>query len=114
MALRQYFSNGHSSVQVLDGDGEERTHESEDDLKLMRKVATETIVLLKNDNKLLPLKADSIKKIAILGGNAKARVLSGGGSAALKPSFFISPYDGIVKMLPKDVEVTYAEGARGA
>ena len=100
-------------IQVLDGDGKERTHESEDDLKLMRKVAAETIVLLKNETKLLPLKADSLKKVAVLGGNAKARVLSGGGSAALKPSFFISPYDGIVNALPKNVEVTYAEGARG-
>ena len=98
---------------VLDGDGKERTHESEDDLKLMRKVASDTIVLLKNETKILPLKGDSLKKVAILGGNAKARILSGGGSASLKPSFFVSPYDGIVNSLPKGVEITYAEGARG-
>ena len=42
-------------------------------------------------------------------------MLSGGGSAALKPSYFISPYDGIVKALKEideDIEVTYSEGAR--
>ncbi|KIK64526.1 glycoside hydrolase family 3 protein [Collybiopsis luxurians FD-317 M1] len=105
--------------EVLDGDGQERTVETEEDNLLMRKVAAESIVLLKNEGRILPLKPkeQGIKKIAIVGGNAKARVLSGGGSAALKPSYFISPYQGIVNAVEKDfgsdVEVTYCEGARG-
>ena len=37
----------------------------------MRKVAAESIVLLKNDNNILPLQPDKIKKVAIVGGNAK-------------------------------------------
>lgn len=53
-----------------------------------------------------------MKKIAIVGGNAKAVILSGGGSAALKPSYFISPYEGIVNALGSDVEIIYSEGAR--
>lgn len=80
----------------------------------MRKVAAEGIVLLKNEGEVLPLKPQNLKKIAIVGGNAKAIVLSGGGSAALKASYFISPYDGIVNALaPHGVEITYSEGARG-
>ncbi|KAI0068485.1 beta-glucosidase [Artomyces pyxidatus] len=98
--------------EVLDGDGLEHTRESAEDTALMRKVAGESIVLLKNDAGLLPLEPQNLKKIAIIGGNAKALVLSGGGSASLKPSYFISPYDGIVNALPKGVEVTYSEGAR--
>ena len=98
---------------VLDGDGKERTQESEEDTALLRKVASESIVLLKNDNGLLPIDKTKVKKVAIVGGNAKAMILSGGGSAALKPSCFVSPYDGIVNALGKDVEVTYSEGARG-
>jgi beta-glucosidase len=77
----------------------------------MRKVAAESIVLLKNANGLLPLDPNKIKTIAIVGGNAKAIVLSGGGSAALKPSYFVSPYDGITSALPQGVEVLYSEGA---
>lgn len=100
-------------LQVLDGDGQEYTRESEDDKILMRKVAAESIVLLRNENRVLPLKPAGLKKIAIVGANAKAFVLSGGGSAALKPSYFVSPYDGIVNALPKSIEVTYSEGARG-
>ena len=78
----------------------------------MRKLVAESIVLLKNDGSLLPLNASKLKKVAILGGNAKALVLSGGGSASLKPSYFVSPYDGIAKALTENVEVTYCEGAQ--
>jgi beta-glucosidase len=81
----------------------------------MRSLAAASIVLLKNETGILPLNAAALKgkKVAILGGNAKALVLSGGGSAALKPSFFVSPYEGIVNALGEGVEVGYAEGARG-
>lgn len=101
---------------ILDGDGLERTLDSDEDNALMRKFAAESIVLLKNDKKVLPLDRKSLKKVAIVGGNAKAAVLSGGGSAALKPSYFVSPYDGIVKALKEvnpNIEITYSEGARG-
>ncbi|RDB19225.1 putative beta-glucosidase I [Hypsizygus marmoreus] len=100
--------------EILDGDGEERTVESDEDKALMRKVAAESIVLLKNEGQILPLKLEGLKKIAIVGGNAKAIVLSGGGSAALKASYFVSPYDGIVNALASqgNIDVTYSEGAR--
>jgi beta-glucosidase len=45
--------------EVLDGDGSEKTRESEEDKKLMRSVAAASIVLLKNEDKILPLKFDS-------------------------------------------------------
>ena len=94
----------------------ERTVESEDDKAFMRKVASESVVLLRNEGDVLPLNPQKLKKIAIIGSNAKAIVLSGGGSAALKPSYFVSPYDGIVSALEKagnGTEVTYSEGAKG-
>lgn len=56
-----------------------------------------------------------LKKVAIIGGNAKAIVLSGGGSAALKPSYFVSPYEGIVNALKEQdasIQIVYSEGAR--
>ncbi|KAH9923710.1 beta-glucosidase [Epithele typhae] len=103
--------------EVLDGDHEERTGDRQSGRDIMTDLATQSIVLLKNEGGLLPLKPkeQGIKKIAIIGGNAKAIVLSGGGSAALKPSFFVSPYEGLasaIGKLDKDVEITYGEGAR--
>lgn len=105
----------HRDGQVLDGDGLERTNDPPESTALMRSLAAASIVLLKNDASLLPLNAEALKgkKVAILGGNAKALVLSGGGSAALKPSYFISPFEGIVNALGEGVDVGYCEGARG-
>jgi beta-glucosidase len=100
----------------LDGDGLESSVESEDDKILMRKVASESIVLLRNEGDVLPLNPQKLKKIAIIGPNAKAIVLSGGGSAALKPSYFVTAYEGIVSALKQagtGTEVTYSEGTRG-
>ena len=82
----------------------------------MRKVASESIVLLRNEDDVLPLNPQKLRKIAIIGPNAKAIVLSGGGSAALKPSYFVTAYDGIVSALEQagsGTEVTYSEGTRG-
>ncbi|CAL1703114.1 unnamed protein product [Somion occarium] len=112
LELTQKCAQG--APEVLNGDGLEYTRESDADKALMRHIASQSIVLLKNDNNLLPLKPkeQGLKKIAIVGGNAKAIVLSGGGSASLKPSYFISPYEGIVEALGSDVEITYSEGAR--
>ena len=100
----------------MDGDGQERSVESEDDKILLRKIASESIVLLRNEGDVLPFNAQKLKKIAIIGPNAKAMVLSGGGSAALKPSYFVTAYDGIVSALEQagsGTEVTYSEGTRG-
>jgi beta-glucosidase len=49
-----------------------------------RTTAEEGMVLLKNDNKTLPL-AKSVKTIAIIGGHADVGVLSGGGSSQVYP-----------------------------
>jgi beta-glucosidase len=46
-----------------------------------RHIAEESIVLLKNANAQLPLKAAALHSIAIIGGHADVGVLSGGGSA---------------------------------
>ncbi|KAI0700305.1 beta-glucosidase [Cytidiella melzeri] len=106
-----------AAPEILDGDGQEYTRESEEDKLLMKSVASQSIVLLKNKDSLLPLKPkeQGLKKVVIVGGNAKAAVLSGGGSASLKPSYFVSPYEGIVQALRENdpnVEITYSEGAR--
>ena len=100
----------------MDGDGLERSDDSEENKLLMRKVASESIVLLRNEGDILPLNPLKLRKIAIIGPNAKAIILSGGGSALLKPNYFVNPYDGIVSALEQagsGTEVTYSEGARG-
>ncbi|PPQ65097.1 hypothetical protein CVT24_003058 [Panaeolus cyanescens] len=97
--------------EVVFGDHIERSREGDDLRQFCREVATEGIVLLKNRSKLLPLNAqEPNKKIAIIGPNAKGYVISGGGSAALKPTYVVTPFDGINAAVNETVTVSYHVG----
>ncbi len=76
---------------------------------LARKVADEAIVLLKNQDNLLPLDPKRIKSIAVIGPNAD-KVRLGGYSG--NPPSFVTALDGIRKRLGSKVDVGYAEGVR--
>lgn len=99
--------------QVVYGDGEERSRDSPEARVFCRKLAANGMVLLKNQNDVLPLKSAKTKKVAIIGPSAKGRVISGGGSAALKATYVISPYEGLTKNAPKGIEINYALGCYG-
>ena len=62
-----------------------------------RKVATEGIVLLKNEDNFFPIQDKKGITIAIIGENATRDMTQGGGSSQLKPLFEISPLQGIKK-----------------
>ncbi|KAJ1309840.1 hypothetical protein OPQ81_006605 [Rhizoctonia solani] len=96
-----------TSPDVVFGDGKERTRDDPKDREFNRKLAGRTIVLLKNEEQVLPLKK---KKLLVVGPNAQARVISGGGSAFLKPSYVITPWDGIISAKSTDVDVQFEVG----
>ena len=73
-------------------------------------VAREAIVLLKNEEKRLPINPKGLKKLAVIGQNAKTLHSNGGGSAEIKALYEISPLMGIKKFLGGNVEVSYADG----
>ena len=50
-----------------------------------QQVAEQSMVLLKNDDRQLPLNAATVKSIALIGGHADVGMLSGGGSAQVDP-----------------------------
>ncbi len=77
------------------------------------KIAQEGIVLLKNNNNILPIDLSKTKKIAVIGENAVKMMTVGGGSSSLKAKYEISPLDGINKRIGKQVEVVYARGYVG-
>ncbi|KAG8904325.1 hypothetical protein FRB99_001910 [Tulasnella sp. 403] len=97
------------SPDVVFGDGVEHQTKDTPEVKAFnRKLATQGMVLLKNRDGVLPLKAG--QKIAVLGPNAKGRVISGGGSAFLKSSYVVSPWEGLIANAPKDTTLTYSVG----
>lgn len=54
-------------------------------LEIARKIAEQSIVLLKNDSAILPLDASRIHSIAVIGPHADVGMISGGGSAQVDP-----------------------------
>ncbi|MBP6672109.1 MAG: glycoside hydrolase family 3 C-terminal domain-containing protein [Bacteroidetes bacterium] len=74
-------------------------------------VARAGIVLLKNEQNILPLNALSVRSIAVLGPNAEVLRSGGGGSSQVEPVFKESPLAGIKKAFP-NAAVTYSVGAR--
>ncbi len=59
------------------------------------RIGEEGIVLLRNDNNLLPIVASQYKRILVVGDNATRNMTMGGGSSELKTKFDISPLDGL-------------------
>ena len=75
-----------------------------------RKIAQEGIVLLKNQDNLLPLDPKQPRRILVVGENAKKMMTLGGGSSELKVKYEISPLQGIENYFTPASQVTYAEG----
>ncbi|WP_406685176.1 glycoside hydrolase family 3 C-terminal domain-containing protein [Seonamhaeicola sp. MEBiC1930] len=63
--------------------------------EVAREVASEGIVLLKNEDNFFPIKDKAGLTIAVIGENATRSMTAGGGSSELKPKFEISPLQGI-------------------
>jgi beta-glucosidase len=73
------------------------------------KAATESMVLLKNDNNFLPLDKNKVKTIALIGPNADKCLLGGYSS---KPRVCASPLQAIKEKYGSSVNVLYAEGVK--
>ncbi|MEA2006402.1 MAG: glycoside hydrolase family 3 N-terminal domain-containing protein [Acidobacteriota bacterium] len=76
--------------------------------KMALEVARKAIILLKNDNNILPLNKARLKRIAVIGPNADEELL--GGYSTPKVRYFVSVLDGIRNHVGDEVEVLYAEG----
>lgn len=77
---------------------------------LIRKTAVEATVLLKNENKLLPLNLEETKTIAVIGENAKWVQTMGGGSSQVNPHYLVSPLDGIRNRVGDAARIQYEIG----
>lgn len=73
-------------------------------------IARESIILLKNEDNVLPLKEKELKKIAVIGENADIRHSLGGGSSEIKSLYEITPLLGLKMKLGGNTEVKYARG----
>ncbi|MFT5195297.1 MAG: beta-glucosidase [Cellvibrionaceae bacterium] len=78
---------------------------------ILRQAANEAIVLLKNDDDLLPLTSQKAQTIAIIGGNARWPGVMGGGSAIVPAHYIVTPLEGITARFGDQAELQYSIGA---
>ncbi len=78
------------------------------------KIAEEGIVLLKNNDHLLPLNIKDVKTIAVIGANADIKFASGGGSSQVPAKFEITPLQGLEQLVGNRISVTYSPGYMNA
>jgi len=78
--LRSMFATG-----VIDDPPQKSVVDVVGGLEISQRIAEQSMVLLKNHKKQLPLDASKVKSIALIGANADAGMLSGGGSAQVDP-----------------------------
>lgn len=78
-------------------------------------LAEKSIIMLKNDNNLLPIDLSKIKSLAVIGPNAheerpkkKTYKLLGGYSGL--PPYYVSVLDGLKKKVGENVKINYAKG----
>jgi beta-glucosidase len=85
--LRSEFADG-----LVDHPIQKSEIDVEADLDISRRIAEQTIVLLKNNDNLLPLNPAALHSIAVIGKKADFGMISGGGSAQVDPPGPPSPW----------------------
>ncbi len=76
---------------------------------LVQQAAAESVVLLRNDG-VLPLRSESLTRVAVLGDHAATPRIQGGGSAQVMERRTTSPLQALKSALGNDVEVAFERG----
>ncbi len=76
-----------------------------------RRIAEQGMVLLKNEGHLLPLDANRLHSIAVIGPYAAKAMTGGGGSSHVIPLYTVDPVKGIKDRAGSKVKVTFADGS---
>lgn len=82
---------------------------NQEHLDVARKVGTEGIVLLKNNDSFFPINPNKKLTIAVIGENATRQMTKGGGSSELKAKDEVSPLRGITERY-KNANIIHAMG----
>ncbi len=82
---------------------------TEEHAKVSRTIAENGIVLLKNDNNVLPVVPESVGKILVVGENADYKMTKGGGSSSLKVKYEVKPLEALVALYGAD-KIQYMKG----
>jgi beta-glucosidase len=94
---------------VIDGKRQKGEYNTKAHQQTAANIAAEGIVLLKNQDNILPLSA-SVKSIAVIGYNAERKQSLGGGSSQVKAFYEITPLQGLKNVAGNKISFTYSQG----
>lgn len=95
---------------VMDGSGGETgSGDTPEHRALAREVAANSMVLLKNEDSVLPLKAEQVNTLAVIGLNA-SHMVSGGGSSRVDPHYWVTPLAALQAKMGDQIEIRYEPG----
>lgn len=103
------FASGLFEDELPDTMGLKRNVHTPEAIEVALNTARESIVLLENKNDCLPLSADKLSSIAVVGPNAD-HVQFGDYSWSDQKKDGVTPFEGIRKLVGKQVQVNYAKG----
>jgi beta-glucosidase len=78
--------------------------------KVAYEVASQSIVLLKNSDNILPLNSSRLKKIVVIGDNALHKHATGGFGAGVKARYEVTPLAGLQNALGIKVQIQFVQG----
>ncbi|MEO0530247.1 MAG: glycoside hydrolase family 3 N-terminal domain-containing protein [Planctomycetota bacterium] len=107
--LRGKFVAGLFEDPFADEDQAEETTGADEARRVALRAAERSIILLKNEEGVLPLSLSGSQRIAVIGPNASDTILGGYSDT---PKQTISVLEGLRTRVPEDIEVVYAEGCR--
>ncbi|MEO5775122.1 MAG: glycoside hydrolase family 3 N-terminal domain-containing protein [Sphingomicrobium sp.] len=107
--LRLKFQAGLFEHPYVDAAGALSKEATPDAVALARQAARESVVLLKNENRLLPLNPAALKRIAVLGTHARDTPIGGYSDV---PRHVVSVLEGIQNAAAGRFAVDYSEGVR--
>lgn len=97
-------------VKKLDSDRKVGEYNTKAHQNAAYRIASEGMVLLKNEDNVLPINKNKLKKLLVVGSNATAKHSEGGCSSGVRTIYEITPLQGITDRLSDCCEIDYESG----
>ncbi len=95
---------------MIDGKRRKGEYNSKAHQQTAAKIAEEGIVLLKNQQSILPVNKNAAQTIAVIGFNAERKQSMGGGSSQVRAFYEVTPLEGLKNLAGKNTVINYAQG----
>ncbi|MTI60007.1 MAG: glycosyl hydrolase [Firmicutes bacterium] len=79
--------------------------------ELARESAEKSMVLLKNQNNILPIDTDEVKKVAVIGSLANTPNTGDRGSSNVRNEYTVTPLEGIKNLVGRGIKINYQDGS---